>query len=55
MAAVSNVKESYALSLFTGAVDPETALPVLLSKLEAAGMQKIVDEANSQLKAFLGE
>ena len=55
VAAVANVKEAYALSLCTGAVDPDTALPELLSKLEAAGMQKIVDEANSQLKAFLGE
>ena len=52
---VANVKEAYALSLFTGAVDVDTALPELLSKLEGAGMQKIVDEANSQLKAFLGE
>ena len=55
VAAVTNVKEAYALSLFTGAVDPETALPELLSKLEAAGIQKIVDEANAQLNAFLGE
>ena len=55
VAAVSNVKEAYALSLFTGAVDVDTALPELLGKLEAAGMQKIVDEANAQLKAFLGE
>ena len=54
IAAVANVKEAYALSLFTGAVDPETALPELLSKLDAAGMQKIVDEANAQLNAFLG-
>ncbi len=53
--AVANVKEAYALSLCTGAVDPETALPELLAKLDAAGMQKIVDEANAQLKAFLGE
>ena len=55
IAAVVNVKEAYALSLCTGAVDPETALPELLAKLEAAGMQKIVDEANAQLKTFLGE
>ena len=55
VAAVTNVKESYALSLFTGAVDVDTALPELLSKLDAAGMQKIVDEANRQLQAFLGE
>ena len=53
--AVANVREAYALSLCTGAVDPDTALPDLLSKLDAAGMQKIVDEANAQLAAFLGE
>lgn len=55
VAAVSNVKEAYALSLFTGAVDVDTALPELLAKLEAAGMQKIVDEANRQLTAFLAQ
>ena len=55
IAAVTNVKEAYALSLFTGAVNVDEKLPELLSKLEDAGMQKIVDEANSQLKAFLGE
>ena len=55
VAAVTNIKEAYALSLFTGAVDVDTALPELLDKLEKAGMQKIVDEANSQLAAFLGE
>ena len=52
IAAVTNIKEAYALSLFTGAVDVDTALPQMLSKLEAAGMQKIVDEANAQLTAF---
>ena len=55
IAAVTNIKEAYALSLCTGAVDVDTALPELLSKLEDNGMQKIVDEANAQLKAFLGE
>ncbi len=55
IAAVSNIKEAYALSLFTGAVDVDEKLPELLSKLNDAGMQKIVDEANAQLKAFLGE
>ena len=55
IAAVTNIKEAYALGLFTGARDPETDLPELLRKLDEAGMQKIVDEANAQLKAFLGE
>ena len=55
IAAVSNIKEAYMLGLCTGARDPQTDLPELLKKLDDAGMQKIVDEANAQLKAFLGE
>ena len=55
IAQIANIKEAYALSLFTGAVDVDEKLPELLSKLEGAGMQKVVDEANAQLKAFLGE
>lgn len=55
IATVTNIKEAYALSLFTGAVDVDTALPELLSKMEAAGMQKIVDEANRQLTEFLAQ
>lgn len=53
VAAVTNVKEAYALPLFTGAMDPETALPEMLKKLDDAGMQTIVDTANAQLEAFL--
>lgn len=53
--AVANVMGAYTLSLFTGAVDPDVALPEFLAKLEANGMQKIVDEANAQLNAFLGK
>ncbi len=55
IAQVSNIKEAYALSLCTGAVDVDEKLPELLAKLDAEGMQKIVDEANAQLKAFFGE
>ena len=55
IAAVTNIKEAYALSLCTGAVDVDEKLPELLAKLDAEGMQKIVDEANAQLKAFFGE
>ena len=55
IAACANVKEAYALTLNTGAADVDTVLPELLEKLEAAGMQKIVDEANAQLEAFLAK
>lgn len=55
IAAVANIKEAYALTLCCGAADPATALPELLKKLDDAGMQKIVDEANAQLQAFLAK
>lgn len=52
IAAVTNVANEYALALSTGAA-PEGALDEFLAELETAGMQKIVDEANAQLDAFL--
>ena len=55
MGALANVAAQYALALDCGAVDPETELPKFLSALDAAGMQKYLDAANEQVKAFLGE
>lgn len=52
LATLANVAEEYALSLSVGSVDPATALPEFLDKLEAAGMSKVVDEANAQLDAY---
>ena len=52
MAAAANVAGQYALALCTGTVDPETALPEFLEKLDDSGMQKVVDEANAQLEAY---
>lgn len=51
--AIANVYGQYAFQLMGGATDPDTVLPEFLSKLEEAGMSKLVDEANSQLDAFL--
>jgi putative aldouronate transport system substrate-binding protein len=53
MAALGQVAAEYALSLNTGFVDPATALPEFLEKLDANGIQKVVDEANSQLQVLL--
>ena len=53
MAALTNVYAQYSLSLSSGAVDPATVLPEFLQKLDEAGMQKYLDEANAQLAAFL--
>ncbi|NLL76931.1 MAG: ABC transporter substrate-binding protein [Clostridiales bacterium] len=52
LAALANVGEEYALALCVGSIDPATALPEFLDKLEAAGMSKVVDEANAQLDAY---
>lgn len=52
-AALANAAAEYFLPLCTGAVDPVEKIPELLSKLEANGMQTVVDEANKQLNDFL--
>ena len=54
VAALTNVTAQYALPLDCGAVDPATALPEFLQKLEDAGISKVVDEANAQLSAYFG-
>ncbi len=53
LAALANVAGQYALALDAGAMDPETALPEFLQKLDDAGMQSVVDEANRQLEEYL--
>lgn len=52
MAALANIATEYALALDTGAA-PEGTLDEFLAKLDAAGMQTVVDEANAQLTAYL--
>ncbi len=51
-AALQNVQAQYALTIDCGAVDPATALPEFLAKLDDAGIQKVLDEANAQLDAY---
>ncbi|NLO86076.1 MAG: ABC transporter substrate-binding protein [Clostridiales bacterium] len=53
MATLANVAAEYAFAMTAGAVDPAEKLPEFLEKLEAAGMQKYVDEANAQMEAYL--
>ena len=53
--ALANVYAEYAFNLMSGAVNPDTALPEFLSKMEAAGIGAFVAEANSQLNAYLGK
>ncbi len=53
LAAIANVAAEYGFSLMAGSIDPAEKLPEFLTKLDEAGMQKVVDEANAQLAAFL--
>lgn len=53
MGAVANVVAEYMLPLNTGAVDPAEKLPEFLEKLEASGINTVLDDANGQLQAFM--
>lgn len=53
LAATSAVVDQYALSLETGAVNPEELLPEFVSKLKAAGSDKIIKEMQEQLDSWL--
>lgn len=52
LTAVTNVYEEYQKSLEYGFVDPETAIPEMLKKMDAAGLQKIIEEKQKQLDAW---
>lgn len=52
MAALSNVYSEYGHNIMSGAVDPDTALPEFLAKLEEAGIDKVVAGAQEQLDAY---
>lgn len=52
LTAVSNVYSEYQRSLEFGFVDPETVIPEMLEKLNAAGLQKIIAEKQAQLDAW---
>lgn len=51
--ALANVAAQYMLPLCTGQVDPATELPKFNDALKAAGMEKYVEAAQTQLDEFL--
>ena len=53
-AAIANVYAEYGFNLMSGAVDPEVYLPEYLAKLEQAGMNEFIAEAQAQLAAYMG-
>ncbi|MCM8710044.1 ABC transporter substrate-binding protein [Clostridium sp. SYSU_GA19001] len=52
VAAVTNVINQYKVPLESGTVDPEKVLPEFISKLKAAGMDKIIAEKQKQLDTW---
>ncbi|MFD0620918.1 ABC transporter substrate-binding protein [Paenibacillus sp. GCM10027629] len=52
IAAVQNVKEEFWASLMTGTVDPDKFIPQATAKFKAAGLDKIIAEAQSQVDAW---
>lgn len=54
-AACSNVMDKYYKALMSGAVDVESTIEQAQSELEAAGMDKVIEEKQTQLDAWLAE
>lgn len=55
LVALNNVYNQYYNAIATGSVDPATALPQFNEALYAAGLQKVIDEKQTQLDAWLKE
>lgn len=55
MGSCANVVAEYMLPLCTGAVNPDEKLPEFLDKLEKAGVNDVIDDANAQLDSFMAE
>ncbi|MDR3050208.1 MAG: ABC transporter substrate-binding protein [Oscillospiraceae bacterium] len=53
MTALINAANEYADPLNAGVVDPAEKLPEFIAKLKANGIDKVLEEANTQLQAFL--
>ena len=52
MAQITALMSEYLPGLLTGSVDPEEKIPELIEKMNAAGMDKIIEDANAQLAAW---
>ena len=53
IAACNSVWQQYMVGLTCGTVDPKTVLPQTIAKFKAAGIDKIIAEAQKQLDAWL--
>lgn len=55
IAAFQNILNEYGGAIYTGSVDPEEYVGKLLKKMEAAGADKVVEEMQKQVDAWVAE
>lgn len=55
LATLQNVKEEFWSVLMTGTVDPDAYIPMAIEKFKAAGLDKVIAEAQKQLDAWVAE
>lgn len=53
--AIKQVIEAYRPQLYTGTADPDELIPEMLESMKEAGLDKVIDEIQRQLDAFLAE
>ena len=53
ISALTNVRDKYIDAIGSGAVDPETAIPEMNEALKKAGLDKVIQEKQAQLDAFI--
>ena len=53
MAAVSKIYDQYYVPLISGLLNPEETIPQVLEELDQAGMAKILESQEKQLKEFM--
>lgn len=49
------VWDKYKNDMLTGASDPETAVPACIEELKAAGLDKVIEEAQRQIDEFFAK
>lgn len=55
LSAITNVYNQYIPGLICGTLDPDTAIPELLSRLKAAGIDKVIAEKQKQLDLWISQ
>ncbi len=53
--AIAQIIQDYKFELYTGTSDPDVVIPEMLEKMYDVGLQKVIDELQSQLNAYMGK